>query len=291
MNTQLKRHVEMLLQSYVYRSSQTGNYIINDDTIKNKREMHRRRGAEIVKCNAEGKINKITSIGNQKEVTYQIHIRYLINHKDKLYLEEEMLNRISVWDDNEIVTDRQVMNNVEPIYMQPIEECEERDYRFTYDRMAAVQYAERWWNSYNPQFKKFDVDCTNYVSQCVHAGGAPMVGFPNKSSGWWMKNKAWSYTWSVAHSLRWYIPNAKSGMKGREVTRAADLMPGDVICYDFQGDGRFDHNTIVVAKDQDGMPLVNAHTHNSRMRYWAYEDSSAYTPNIKYKFFHIIDRN
>ena len=38
-----------------------------------------------------------------------------------------------------------------------------------------------------------------------------------------------------------------------------------------------------------GMPLVNAHTYNSRMRYWAYEDSSAYTPNIKYKFFTIVD--
>lgn len=41
--------------------------------------------------------------------------------------------------------------------------------RFSYDRLAAVQYAERWWNSYNPQYRKFDVDCTNYVSQCLRA--------------------------------------------------------------------------------------------------------------------------
>ncbi|EPR28081.1 putative cytosolic protein [Geobacillus sp. WSUCF1] len=83
----------------------------------------------------------------------------------------------------------------------------------------------------------------------------------------------------VAHRL------AGGGSGGAE-----QLMAGDVICYDFQGDGRFDHSTIVVAKDQNGMPLVNAHTTNSRMRYWSYEDSSAYTPNIRYKFFHIIDR-
>lgn len=65
---------------------------------------------------------------------------------------------------------------------------------------------------------------------------------------------------------------------------------GDVICYDFEGDGRWNHTTIVVAKDADGMPLVNANTYNSRMRYWAYEDSTAYTPNMKYTFFHITDQ-
>ncbi len=60
-----------------------------------------------------------------------------------------------------------------------------------------------------------------------------------------------------------------------------------VICYDFEGDNRWDHNTIVVAKDANGMPLVNAHTNNSRLRYWTYEDSAAWTPNIQYKFFQI----
>lgn len=65
------------------------------------------------------------------------------------------------------------------------------------------------------------------------------------------------------------------------------LVPGDIICYDFDGNGRFQHNTIVVAKDPNNMPLVNAHTTDSSMRYWAYEDSTAYTPQIRYAFFHI----
>src|SRR5699024_5626453 len=73
----------------------------------------------------------------------------------------------------------------------------------------------------------------------------------------------------------------------KEIEDPQDLEPGDVICYDFSGDGRFDHNTIVVAKDVDGYPLVNAHTDNSRHRYWLYEDSLAWTPNCKYKFFRI----
>ncbi|MGE1104293.1 amidase domain-containing protein, partial [Peribacillus simplex] len=28
---------------------------------------------------------------------------------------------------------------------------------------------------------------------------------------------------------------------------------------------------------------------DSRMRYWSYEDSTAYTPSIRYAFFHITD--
>lgn len=42
-----------------------------------------------------------------------------------------------------------------------------------YRRDLAVAYADRWWNAGNPAFEEFDVDCTNYVSQCLFAGGHP----------------------------------------------------------------------------------------------------------------------
>lgn len=116
-----------------------------------------------------------------------------------------------------------------------------------------------------------------------------MRGYPNRSNGWWMQNNNWSFSWTVANAMRWYLPASKFGLRAREVSSAEQLKLGDVICYDFQGDGRFDHTTIVTGHDANGMPLVNAHTYNSRMRYWAYEDSTAYTPNIKYRFFTIAD--
>ena len=84
-------------------------------------------------------------------------------------------------------------------------------------------------------------------------------------------------SWSVAHALRWYLPGVKEWITSQEVKSPEELLLGDVICYDFEGDGRFNHNTIVTGKDANGMPLVNAHTANSRMRYWDYEDSTAYT--------------
>lgn len=158
---------------------------------------------------------------------------------------------------------------------------------FSYNRDAAVAYANKWWNNYNPDYETFRVDCTNYISQCLYAGGAPMRGEPVREEGWWYTTDNWSFSWSVAHSLRWYLKGSKSGLIAVEVESPEDLAPGDVICYDFAGDGRWDHNTIVVAKDSEDMPLVNAHTDNSKNRYWAYEDSLAWTEQIAYTFFRI----
>lgn len=165
--------------------------------------------------------------------------------------------------------------------------------RVQYNRSLAVQYAEQWWNDYNPKFKQFEVDCTNFVSQCMWAGNAPMKHSSAREKGWWYRfgnNPNWSFSWTVAHSLRWFLPNSRSGLRANEVFAADQLEPGDVICYDFNGDGRWQHNTIVVSKDGAGMPLVNAHTTNSRQRYWNYTDSYAWTEQTVYKFFRIVNQ-
>jgi len=170
-----------------------------------------------------------------------------------------------------------------------------------YDREAAVQYAKTWWNSFNPNYPVFTVDCTNFVSQALRAGGAPMSGYPNRSQGWWItdgwkagaKNfyyprETWSYSWAVAHSLRWYLESAKSGLTAKRVYSPSELEPGDVIFYDFQGDGVIDHSVIVTSV-YDGVPYVHAHTGPSANRHYDYSDSYAYTPNIQYYFFKIND--
>ena len=63
------------------------------------------------------------------------------------------------------------------------------------------------------------------------------------------RNNNWSYSWAVANSLRLYFANSKNGLRAREVRSPDQLLLGDVICYDFEGDGRFNHNTIVTGKD------------------------------------------
>lgn len=168
---------------------------------------------------------------------------------------------------------------------------------YAYDREAARAYAERHWNEPNPQFIHFDVDCTNYVSQCLYAGGAPMNYTGVRESGWWYKGKSggrelWSYSWTVAHALHWYLMGKRAdGLRGEQVGSAGELTIGDVICYDFDGDGRFEHSVIVTGADGAGQPLVNAHTSNSRGRYWDYKDSYAWTDRTTYRFFRILDGN
>lgn len=251
-----------------------------------------KRSAEIVKVRAVGRIVEMDEVEEFQTVKYQAHYQYLIKQKGILYLEEECEERLAKFYKNALVMDEEInpYEKQELLHVPITPSLEDNDERlsFQYDRLKAVQYAERWWNSYNPAYKKFEVDCTNFISQCLHTGGAPMRGYPSRGAGWWLQNNNWSYSWAVANSLKIYFANSKSGLRAREVSSPSELLLGDIICYDFEGDGRFNHNTIVTGKDANGMPLVNAHTYNSRMRYWAYEDSSAYTPKIKYKFYTIL---
>ncbi len=260
-----------------------------------KQDSAAKRSAEIVKVKAAGKIIEESKEDEFQTVKYHAHYQYLIKQNGILYMEEEMEERLAKFYKNSLVMDEEIKPNLEqddiPTTDTRILAYESQDERLSYEynRLKAVQYAERWWNSYNPAYKKFQNDCTNFISQCLHAGGAPMRGYPKRDAGWWLQHSNWSYSWAVAHSLRLYLSNSRSGLRAKEVSSPDQLILGDVICYDFEGDGRFNHNTLVTGKDANGMPLVNAHTYNSRMRYWAYEDSSAYTPNIKYKFYSIID--
>lgn len=129
-----------------------------------------------------------------------------------------------------------------------------------YNREAAVAYARKWWNSANPAFPHFAVDCTNFVSQCLFAGGPPMRGSA-RDQGWWYRhpNEGWSYSWAVAHSLRWYLQGSTQGLVGKQVQNPSELQIGDVIFYDFQGDGRIDHSVIVTSV-RNGVPYIHAHT-------------------------------
>lgn len=288
MNQQIKSLLERRVQQCVSDTTDTC------EKIERKKKSLMERNGEIIKARATGKV--IDQIENEdySNIYYLAHFQYLIKQHKRYYIEEEVEKRKACFYKSSLMADDEVIEKVD--LQVPELELLTDDFRdaetrapYRYDRRKAVQYAERWWNDYNPAYMKFTDDCTNYISQCLRAGGAPMRGFPNRSSGWWYNNNNWSYSWSVAHALNLYLATSKTGLRAVEVQDPRELQLGDVICYDFEGDGRFNHNTIVTGEDAYGYPLVNAHTYNSRMRYWSYEDSSAYTPNIKYKFYTIID--
>ncbi|MFF2480173.1 amidase domain-containing protein [Paenibacillus sp. NPDC058071] len=164
-----------------------------------------------------------------------------------------------------------------------------------YRRDLAASYADQWWNQANSSYEEFEVNCTNYTSQAIFAGNAPMNYTGKRDSGWWYKGRNggrewWSYSWSVSNALAKYLTAQRSsGLRATVLSSAEELELGDIITYDWNGDGRFEHSTIVTAFDAAGMPLVNANTVPSRHRYWDYRDSYAWTEQTKYRFFHLAD--
>jgi Putative amidase domain len=291
MRQQLMELIEKRIQQCVTKDREA----VVDEKLERKRNSMHKRKAEIVHVKAKGKIEDMEKKADEtEELVYSVHFQYFIKQGELFLIEEEVENRKAVVFKGVIIEDTEIL----PAYPEDYREVPlaeewgetiERESRYKYDRLKAVQYAEKWWNSYNPKYHQFEVDCTNYISQCVHEGGAPMRGYPNRNKGWWMQNNNWSYSWAVANAFPRYLETSTAGLRAKRVDSAMELKLGDVICYDFEGDGKYNHTTIVTGKDANGEPLVNAHTYNSRMRYWKYEDSTAYTPNIKYKFFTIID--
>lgn len=117
-----------------------------------------------------------------------------------------------------------------------------------------------------------------------------MRGQPQRDVGWWMVglHERWSFSWTVAHSLRWYLETSTRGLTAKRVHSPSELEIGDVILYDFTNDGRIDHSVLVTSV-VGGVPYIHAHTSNSADRHYSYSDSTAYTPAMRYYYFKIAD--
>lgn len=144
-----------------------------------------------------------------------------------------------------------------------------------YDRKKAVKYAYQYALTPNEQYIYFkDNDCTNFVSQCLRAGGAK--DDYNKTHPWWYKDKKCSICWSVAASLYWYIKvsteKGKGGIKAKTIylngdskykSSIADILEvGDIVQYRNEK-GRIQHSAIItgfIYSYKGKEPLISQHT-------------------------------
>lgn len=116
-----------------------------------------------------------------------------------------------------------------------------------YDRDTAVAYARKWAFGRNPAYYYFGGiggDCTNFISQCIKAGGAP-ENF-TKDTGWYYispSNRAAAWT-SVEYLYRFLIRQEKIGPKGK-VVPIKDVQIGDVIQLAFEPN-KYSHSLLVV---------------------------------------------
>ena len=149
----------------------------------------------------------------------------------------------------------------------------------TFDRQAAAEYALRYWDDPNPAFANMDQrgaggDCTNFTSQALLAAGFAMdyreTGYYKE---WWYRRIGreaydanqddwWSCTWSLPENQFHYLGRNYGAIydvkRNRDAIRNLEL--GDIFYYDWDGDGRFNHSSIVTGFDRFGRPLITYRT-------------------------------
>ncbi len=133
-------------------------------------------------------------------------------------------------------------------------------YEHPLDKAAQIDYARRWAHSRNPVYYDFDSlggDCTNFVSQCIYAGGAVMNYTPDL--GWYYispdnRAAAWS---GVEYFYRFVTQNTGVGPFGEQVS-ISQAQPGDVIQL---GNSQWFYHSLFVISTQNGL-RVAAHSND-----------------------------
>lgn len=131
---------------------------------------------------------------------------------------------------------------------------------YKYDRVAAAQYAKLWALERNPRFKDYEElggNCTNFVSQCVNAGGVPMDSYgENIMKQWyWYSDSNRAPSWTAAELFFQYFTRNNNedtnhfGVYASE-TDYDQLNIGDVV--QLIKDGKAYHTMIITAILLDG---------------------------------------
>ncbi len=150
-----------------------------------------------------------------------------------------------------------------------------------FDRPKAVEYAGKYWNSFNPKYRNFEQyfgvpvfnvgDCTNYASQVLSEGGGwtTIEGMDRADNKTWWYNpdsaipvSRWgdgqSYSWAGAPSFYQFLKNHPERVT--PVNKSSLLLPGDIVQVDFnQGEG-LSHTMVVTMRRDDGMIFLAGHT-------------------------------
>ena len=131
-----------------------------------------------------------------------------------------------------------------------------------YDRISAINYAQKWALSRNPQYYNFDSvggDCTSFVSQCLFAGSKKMNY--NHVNGWYYNNGYdKSPSWSGVEFLyKFLIKNKSYGPRGQELSQTK-IMPGDIAQLSFDGI-TFEHSLFIINVNGPSLNNIAVATH------------------------------
>jgi len=157
--------------------------------------------------------------------------------------------------------------------------------RVVYDRDAAKAYVDRYALDYNKTYRRFSADCCNFASQGAWAGHMPMA--PGAwTIGWWYDKQGTSspsddeYSWSwisCSKQIAFWV-----GTRIDWVSSISGVNRGDVIYYDWTGDGSWDHVAMLAGTNSAGQKVIDAHTTDHYHHFWKLG-----TASTRYRFGHV----
>ncbi|WP_166027635.1 amidase domain-containing protein [Streptomyces chilikensis] len=141
---------------------------------------------------------------------------------------------------------------------------------YNYPAMAA--YANKHWKNYNSDYRKYDNDCTNFISQAMRKGGWKTTSGSVSSR---KDNKKWfygswssstSYTWAGAENWYWFAQ--KHSKRTHSLKSVWDMGLADVLQADWDRNDNINH-TMIVTKNTSKDRYLTYHTpstHNRSMK-------------------------
>lgn len=153
------------------------------------------------------------------------------------------------------------------------------------DNHYSPEKAVAWAKAHANDANRFDQDCTWFVSQALWAGGLPKsddwtdlstdlsripknlkkYGFPGVTPAARLADDLWLYLIQKGHAemtlTKW----------DSDTVKEADL--GDIIAYDYDGNGTIEHLAIVTGIAADGEPNVTQHSPAEVDTYWSWVKS------------------
>lgn len=140
--------------------------------------------------------------------------------------------------------------------------------KYVYHKAAGGTVYEQYYNSAYPNYNASGGDCTNYTSQCIYAGGMPMVkGTAYGRDGWFFTSASnRSGTWTFAPYLRDWMAEHR----GKLVTASDDTVYiGSPVFYNDS------HATFCVGRNSAGVPIINSHNKDWYHAKWNYYNAAA----------------
>lgn len=159
---------------------------------------------------------------------------------------------------------------------------------------------------YNPDYPYYHADCVNYVSQCLHEGGIPMVPPPDMTNldqrwneNYWATTKADRETAikdssEIMSTTSWrYTPRFKAFWEAQRFdsipvsqSDQTSVYPGNPVYYTYNNNSS-GHAAICVGYNAAGNPIYNSHNRDMYHALYNLAFSSAISNNYSVYTFQI----